>query len=269
MFPDRLQGPALADGIAFGLRGAGGKTVNIGARKDSYGIAIADSFSKQWQKLGGSIGKRVEYQLGLPNYDSEAQQITSGNPDAIVIIDNADNFPNLGRALVGTGKWDPSKAWGTYGLASADLIKDPGPKAVHGMRVIGPGTPDNAASTTAFAKLYTSSEPTDVPQHTYDAQNFDAVMLCYLAAVAAGSTHGTDMAAELQNVSGPPGKKYTWQQLPQAVDALKGGKDIDYVGASGELDLNDDGDPTAGVEALDVLKNGLTKTGDIPVPARG
>ncbi len=34
-------------------------------------------------------------------------------------------------------------------------------------------------------------------------QNFDAVMLCYLAAVAAGSTDGADMAEALQSVSAP------------------------------------------------------------------
>ena len=48
--------------------------------------------------------------------------------------------------------------------------------------------------TKAFDEAYTAADPKDVDRQTFDAQNFDAVMLCYLAAVAAGSTDGTDMA---------------------------------------------------------------------------
>ena len=55
------------------------------------------------------------------------------------------------------------------------------------------------------------------------------------------------MAAKLRDLSGPPGTKYTWQQLPQAVKALKDGKDIDYIGASGDINLDQNGDPTVGV----------------------
>ena len=37
----------------------------------------------------------------------------------------------------------------------------------------------------------------------FDAHTFDAVILCYLAAVAAGSTEGPDMAKELAGHRGP------------------------------------------------------------------
>ena len=39
-------------------------------------------------------------------------------------------------------------------------------------------------------------------------------------AVAAGSTDGQDMADSLQDVTAPPGQKYTWEQLPEAIQAL-------------------------------------------------
>ena len=83
--------------------------------------------------------------------------------------------------------------------------------------------------------------------------------LCYLAAVAAGSTDGKQMAAKLRDVTGPPGTKYSWQQLPQAIKALQAGKDIDYVGAAGDINLDESGDPTVGVYPHHQLfKNGNT-----------
>jgi branched-chain amino acid transport system substrate-binding protein len=130
---------------------------------------------------------------------------------------------------------------------------------MEGIRGTAPGTPSPEAISAAgaalgradiseaFDRLYTQSPPRDVDRGTFDAQNFDAVILCYLAAVAAGSTDGEDMAAELRDVTGPPGTKYTWQQLPQAIEALENGEDIDYLGAAGEIDLDENGDPTVGV----------------------
>src|SRR5581483_2443846 len=95
-----------------------------------------------------------------------------------------------------------------------------------------------------------------------------AVILCYLTAVAAGSTDGKAMADQIQAVSGPPGTKYTWEQLPQAVKALENGDDIDYEGASGPININDAGDATAGVYDLYQFKNGTPVTiGEQPVVA--
>ena len=94
-------------------------------------------------------------------------------------------------------------------------------------------------------------------------------MLCYLAAVAAGSTDGQDMADALQDVSGPGGTQYTWEELPEAIEALQNGDDIDYVGASGDLNLDDNGDPTVGVYDVFEFKGGeLAPIGDqIPAEA--
>ena len=90
-----------------------------------------------------------------------------------------------------TGNYDPSTTWGTDGLASSSLPKDVGTDATDGFRGTAPGTPDKDATTKAFDEAYVAADPKDVDRQTFDAQNFDAVVLCYLAAVAAGSTDGT------------------------------------------------------------------------------
>ena len=220
------------------------------------------------RKQGGTIGEEVVYDVDLPNYDSEAEQITSGNPDGIVIVDFPETYNKVGPALVRTGNFDPSKAFVTDGLISGDLAEGAGEDAVNGLRGTAPGVPDDDASSQAFDKLYTSSEPTDVDRQTFDAQNFDAVVLCYLAAVAAGSTEGADMAAEVQAISAPRGEPFTWEQLPEAIEALQNGDDIDYQGASGPIDLDENGDATAGVYDIYEFKNGVPEpTDEIEVAA--
>jgi len=268
--PDSFQGPTLANAIADDLGGADGKTVNIGARNDSYGTGLAGTFKDAWEAQGGSIGEEVIYDPEAATYDSEAQQITSGNPDATVIIDFPETFAKVGPALVRTGNYDPSTTWGTDGLASSSLPKDVGTDATEGFRGTAPGSPDKDATAQAFDQLYTSSDPKDVDRQTFDAQNFDAVILCYLAAVAAGSTDGTEMAAKVQDISAPPGDPFTFEDLPEAIKALENGDDIDYQGASGAIDMDENGDATAGVydiyqykgDAIDIIGEEPVATGE-------
>jgi ABC-type branched-subunit amino acid transport system substrate-binding protein len=259
--PDSFQGPTLADYVDSQIGGAKGKTVNVGVRNDAYGTGLGDTFSEAWEGLGGKIGERVDYDIKLPNYDTEAEQLTSGNPDALVIVDFPETYNKVGPALVRAG-FDPTTTFVTDGLISGDLAESAGADAVNGLRGTAPGVPDDDTSAKAFDKRYVAAPPKDVDRMTFDAQNFDAVVLCYLAAVAAGSTEGADMAEEVQNISAPGGDKFTWEQLPEAIEALQNGDDIDYDGASGAIDMDDAGDATAGVYDIYEFKDGVPEAVD-------
>ena len=138
---DNLQGPVLAQVIAEEVGGAQGKTINIGARNDSYGEAFTEALTQGFEELGGTVGEAVLYDPEQPSFNSEAQQITSGNPDGIAIIDFPETFEKVGPALERTGAWDPNKAYITDGLASGDLVEALDP-LMNGFRGTAPGTPE-------------------------------------------------------------------------------------------------------------------------------
>ena len=74
------------------------------------------------------------------------------------------------------------------------------------------------------------------------------------------------MADALVDLTAPGGEEYTWQQLPDAIKALQNGDDIDYIGASGAIDLDENGDATAGVYDIYQYKGGgLEIIGETPV----
>jgi ABC-type branched-subunit amino acid transport system substrate-binding protein len=266
--PDRFQGPALANAIEKDLGSAQGKTVNVGARNDAYGTGLAKTFGNAWKEKGGEIGEEVIYDPKQPSYNSEAAEIASGNPDAFVIIDFPETYQKVGPALVRTGDWDPKKTWGTDGIASSGLPDKAGSEATEGIRGTAPGAPErNPEPAVAFDRLYNQSAPRNIKRQTFDSQNFDAVVLCYLAAVAAGSTDGKDMAEEVRNISAPPGDNYDWRNMADAIKALQDGDDIDYTGASGGIDMNEDGDATSGVYDLYRFKGGEIEIySELPIP---
>ena len=49
------------------------------------------------------------------------------------------------------------------------------------------------------------------------------------------------------------------EQLSDAIDALENGDDIDYQGASGPIDMDENGDATAGVYDIYEFKDGSSR----------
>ncbi len=237
---DAIQGQIIAQVMAEAI--GADSTVNTASRNDSYGTALVEEFTKAWEAGGGTIGKNVAYNPDATSLNSEAQQIASGNPDGWMIIDYTGTWAKMGPALVRTGNWDPARTFTGDGLRSPDLPGDTGQPSTEGIRGTVP-TSLEAPGGEAFDDLWTAE--VKKPRQTYDAQNFDAVILLALAAAKAGSSDPADIAAELQAVSGPPGNKYTFTQLSDALAALADGEDIDYEGASGPIDFDENGDPSS------------------------
>jgi ABC-type branched-subunit amino acid transport system substrate-binding protein len=263
--PDGLQGAALADRMEQELGGLQGKTINIGARNDLYGTGFADSLEAELEERGATVAEKIVYDPEQPSYNSEANQLTSGNPDNFVIIDFPETFAKLGPALVRTGNWEAGKTFITDGLSSTELSEEVGGEATEGMLGTAPGTfsgeaPDN------FDRLY--KQAPGPARNLFDAPVFDNVILCYLAAVAAGSSEGDAIAESIVDVTGPGGAKYTFEQLPQAIEALEEGKDIDFEGASGPIDWDDNGDLSRYIYDISEFKGGkLVKLDTVEVEA--
>lgn len=241
---DALQGQVLADAVAeqFG----DDATISTAARNDAYGEGIANSFKAAFEEKGGTVNGPILYDPEASTYNSEAQDIVSGNPDGFVIIDFEDPYGKVGGALARTGSFDAANMFTADGLAFSDKIPSSIPgAAINGASGTRPATPEDTDVAQAFSELYTSG---GAPKErgTFDAQNFDAVMLCVLGSIAAGSADGTDIRDAIQEVGAPPGDQFDYTDLAGAIEALQNGDDIDFQGVSGPLELDDAGDPTVG-----------------------
>jgi branched-chain amino acid transport system substrate-binding protein len=242
--PDTIQAELLA--ILMAEAFGADATVNIGGRNDAYGAGLAEAFEGFWVEGGGTVGKTVLWNPEAATFDTEAQELASGSPDAWFIVDYPDIFAKIAPALVRTGEWDVTRTFVADGLALDSLPKDVGAEATEGLRgtLPNPGvTPAPAAE--AFNAAYTERDTKGIGEGPYTAQAFDAAILAFLAALQAGSSDGAGIRDNLQAVSGPPGTQYTFEQLDDAINAILAGEDIDYEGASGSVNLDENGDPGA------------------------
>ena len=238
---DALQGQVLADKVEEDL-GSGDGTISLAARNDAYGEGIIAQFQESWEEKGGSVTGPVLYDPEQGSYNSEAGQIVEGDPDAFVIIDFEEPYNAVGAALARTGDFDPKNLWTADGLALDEIPDSIPADALDGASGTRPATPEDSDAAAAFDELFTSAPGPG--RETFDAQNFDAVTLCVLAAVAAGSNEGPEIKDQIPEVAGAPGDQYDYTQLADAIAALQDGEDIDFEGVSGPLDLDENGDPT-------------------------
>jgi ABC-type branched-subunit amino acid transport system substrate-binding protein len=282
--PQAVLGSAMSDAVDGDLGGAQGHTVNVATNHGSYGDTVGQDFIESWQDDDGTVGEHVvlsapplstapsgsdAYYGSSSNssvYSGQVYQLLNDNPDAVVIIDDLNGFTALAPALAADSSWDPAGAWGGDQLVSPALSDQVGADTIDGFRALAPGMPTDAEASTAFVTAFKQARPHDVALAPYGAQQFDATILCYLAAVAAGSTDGQKMGDELIDITAPGGTEYSWQQLPEAIKALEDGEDIDYTGASGPLDMDVHGNPRNGVfDIYEYGPGGLNVVGEVPV----
>jgi ABC-type branched-subunit amino acid transport system substrate-binding protein len=239
---DVLQGPVLAAAIRqeIGAR----KRVSFAARNDAFGAGLVRATAQAWQRLGGrQTGSPILYDPGAANYDSEAERIVAGNPDAFVILDFPQTYARVGAALLRTGKFSATNLF-IGGGQPATIPSFVPRESMEGARGTRPAVPLGASLTKRYDAQLVAAVGS-FQRQSLDVNEFDAVITCALAAVSAKSSNGRDIARHLRRIASPPGEKYTYLELTQALRALRAGRDIDYQGIAGPIDWDAKGDPAA------------------------
>ncbi|WP_188194988.1 ABC transporter substrate-binding protein [Nonomuraea sp. SYSU D8015] len=229
--PDKLQGRVLGDLIIAD----GNDTVGIMAMQDSYGTGLADQVQKTVSDGGAEVVERVDYDPKAADFSADVAKIKAKNPKAVVLI-GFDETQKVVSELVKQGMPADKVKWYMVdgNMSNANYLKMP-KGTLEGVK----GTYPGAASPEEFRTklLEIDKKLTDF---SYAPESYDAANLIALAAEAAKSDAGADIATKLGEVS-KGGEKC--KNFKECVDLLKAGKDIDYDGVSGPVEFNEAGDP--------------------------
>ncbi|MCW2750614.1 MAG: amino acid transporter substrate-binding protein [Aeromicrobium sp.] len=228
---DVLQGAVLGNLVLQD----GAKNVAILARQEAYGEALAAQAEKTIKDQGGTVGAKVLYSVDATSYTSEIQKIKDSKPDAIIVIAFNETTKIIpGLIAAGVGPQDVK----TYFVDgnTADYSKDFPKGTLTGVKATYPGA---ELKSDFKARLLTVNSK--LKDFTYGPESYDATIMSALAATAAKSDSGKAIASELQKISAG-GTKCT--DYAACVTLLKAGKDIDYDGVSGPVDLNSTGSPS-------------------------
>jgi neutral amino acid transport system substrate-binding protein len=257
--PDTYQAQAMAQ-LA---RKKGFTKVATIAINNDYGVGFEQEFVAAFKKLGGTItneAKPTRYDAKGTTFSSEVKAAFEGKPQAIAAL----VYPDTGSILLKDAYEQGLSKGVTIMLpdgAYSPKFPDQVGKSSDGKFIIDgaigtvPGAHGKALDD--FNKKWTA---TGKPLTAYLQHSWDAAALIMLAAQSAKTNTGEGIASKLREVAGGPGEEVS--DLCQALTLIKAGKKINYQGASGNVDIDAQGDVVGTYDIWQVQPDGTLKTID-------
>ncbi|TVR57911.1 MAG: amino acid ABC transporter substrate-binding protein [Candidatus Competibacteraceae bacterium] len=232
---DAYQGVALAE-IALA---EGYKNLAILYINNDYGLGLAESFTAAFADRGGAVVRSASYEPGQSSYRGELRRVSRGNPEGLVLIGYPENGQTIVRQALEGGFFE--KFVFTDGLRSPEMIAAIGAEFMDGVIGSSPQALEDNPGARHFREAYRQKHGEIPPQPFMDSA-YDAVYLIALAAQRAGKADRTAIRDHLRAVAGPSGAKVNPGEWERAVELLAAGEDINYEGASGSVDFDENGD---------------------------
>jgi ABC-type branched-subunit amino acid transport system substrate-binding protein len=269
-----LKGP---NGIGNASGAAACKNMAVIHIDDSYGNGMAKIIDQFFPTKGGNITIDVTVPVLLsPDYKSAVSQVVGANPkpDCQVLIAYADVGDQYMADFKATASGLPAGFFtiGTDGIFTNSFLQHANPTgAIEGISGTNPSTAPQTREYSEFKNLYdalfpeTAGDTQDEElKHPFASNQYDAAMLAVLAIEQAGTLNdGVKIRDALFQVS-KGGQVFGPSQLGDAVQAIQSGMDIDYKGASGNVDFDDFGNVTADYIIWQVVGGKFKVIGRIP-----
>ncbi|MBD1822705.1 ABC transporter substrate-binding protein [Cyanobacteria bacterium FACHB-DQ100] len=256
--PDIYQAQALAKlASERNLKTAGTIVIN-----NDYGVGFEREFVKSFEALGGKVTNKdrpTRYDPKATTVEAEAAAAFAGNPQVVMAVMYADTGSLIAKSAYEQGKSQNMQFLFTDGVYSQDFVDKVGKGQNNRSIVAGAlGTVPGAsgAGLAAFTKLW--EEKQKRPLVAYAPHAWDAAAILALAAQAAKSNTGEAMKDKLREVTNAPGEVVT--DVCKGLELLRQGKDINYQGASGDVDIDAAGDVVGSYDVWTVEPDGKLKT---------
>lgn len=201
------------------------KEVALTYTNNDYGKGLADSFQQAFEAAGGTVTISAAHEDGKADYSAEVGALASAGGDRLVVAGYVDQGGSgIVRAALDSGAFDTFHF--PDGMIGAKLEENFGDE-IDGSTGQHPGTdsPGAAKFTEMVGGAFDATSP-------FTPESYDAAALIMLAMQAAGSTDSAAYKEKIMDVANAPGEQIFPGELNKALEILKNGGDIDYVGAT-------------------------------------
>lgn len=237
---DAAQGVVLADVATE----QGFASACVLYTNNAYGQGLSESFAQSFTEAGGTVTAQVPHEQQQPSYQSEISTCTEGGPDVMVAASYPESAGVYLREAVESGSVDQFLF--VDGTKAPEMFEQLGWDVFDGMYGTAPGSVETdlgGAFDAAYEEAYG-----ELPPLPFLRQTYDAVYLIALAAEVADSVDRTDIRDTLRDIANAPGELVNpgpdgWAA---ALELAEAGEDVDYEGAAGPIEFDDNGDISQG-----------------------
>nr|WP_251309457.1 ABC transporter substrate-binding protein [Halomonas sp. NCCP-2165] len=205
---------------------------------NDYGRGLADAFTTTFEAEGGMVAANLAHEDNRADYRSELGSLSASGTQALVVLAYADTSgQTIMRQAYESGMF--TQYIGADGMVGDSLVEAIGADVLEGMIATRPGSPDIPGAE-LFAEMAT--EAGIDPSAVFAAQAYDAAFLLALAIEQNGNAEREGLSAALRSVSSAPGEVILPGEWEKAVELIAAGEEINYEGASGSHEFDDNGD---------------------------
>ncbi|KIC48787.1 ABC transporter substrate-binding protein [Tateyamaria sp. ANG-S1] len=201
------------------------KEVAVTYTNNDYGKGLADSFQAAFEAAGGTVTISAAHEDGKADYSAEVGALAAAGGERLVVAGYVDQGGSgIVRAALDSGAFDTFHF--PDGMIGAQLAENFGDE-IEGSTGQHPGTDSEGAA--MFAEMVGDAFDATSP---FTPESYDAAALIMLAMEAAGSKDSNVFKEHVMDVANAPGEQIFPGELAKALQILKDGGDIDYVGAT-------------------------------------
>jgi len=201
------------------------KEVALTYTNNDYGKGLADSFQAAFEAAGGTVTINAAHEDGKADYSAEVGALAAAGGDRLVVAGYVDQGGSgIVRAALDSGAFDTFHF--PDGMIGAKLAENFGDE-IEGSTGQHPGTDSPGAA--KFEELVGGAFDATSP---FTPESYDAAALIMLAMQAANSMDSGAYKDKVMDVANAPGEKIYPGELAKALEILKSGGEIDYVGAT-------------------------------------
>ena len=233
---DAYQGLALAKLV----KSNGIGKVAVTYANDDYNAGIAAVFVREFAAMGGTVTANQAHEPDKASYRSELSTLSKGGAEALAVF---AYYGSSGITIIRNSLENGlfGKFYAADGMFDQSVIDQIGADNLRGNISITQSASDyDDASYKAFADAFSAGGGN--PQAPYVAHGYDASFLMALAIEKAGSADRSKIGAALRAVANAPGEVIRPGEWKKAKELIAAGKDINYEGASGNVDFDANGD---------------------------
>ncbi|KEJ88528.1 ABC transporter substrate-binding protein [Sulfitobacter donghicola] len=208
------------------LQERGVKSIALTYTNNDYGKGLADAIETSFKGLGGEVTIVAAHEDGKADYSAEVGALASAGGDILVVAGYLDQGgAGIIKAALDAGAWEQFGLPG--GMIGDALPENIGPDLNGSYGQIAGSEGEGIEKFVEMAKAadFDGSSP-------YTPESYDAAALLMLAMQAAGSMDPADYKDKVLDVANAPGEKIYPGDLAKALELIKAGKDVDFVGAS-------------------------------------
>jgi branched-chain amino acid transport system substrate-binding protein len=205
---------------------------------NDYGRGLSEAFVDAFEAGGGTVADNLGHEDNRADYRAELGTLSATGADTLVVLAYADTSgQTVMRQAYESGMF--TQYVGADGMVGDSLVDAIGADVLDGMIATRPGSPDLPGADIFNAA---AEEAGFDPSAVFAAQAYDAAFLVALAIEQNGSAERDGLSDALRHVATAPGEVILPGEWEKAVELIAQGTDINYEGASGTHEFDDNGD---------------------------